>query len=74
MVELVDNQSGFSGFESAQEEIGITISYWESLDYIQKWKMDISHLDAQIKGKTDLYKSYVVRISKVEREYGFDDL
>jgi heme-degrading monooxygenase HmoA len=73
MVELVDNQPGFLGFESAQEEIGITISYWESIDYIQQWKMNVNHLDAQIKGKTDWYKSYVVRIAKVEREYSFDN-
>lgn len=71
MVELAKAQPGFIGMESARSEIGITVSYWESLEAIQKWKDNLDHLEAQEKGKTTWYKHYKVRIAKVEREYEF---
>jgi heme-degrading monooxygenase HmoA len=66
---LAEKQKGFLGFESAREKIGISISYWESLEDIQNWKNQLEHLMAQEKGKSDWYASYRVRIAKVEREY-----
>lgn len=71
MVELAKAQPGYIGMESARSEIGITVSYWESLEVIQKWKANLDHLEAQEKGKTTWYKNYKVRIAKVEREYEF---
>lgn len=71
MVELAKSQPGFIGVESARNEIGITVSYWESLDAIKNWKANMEHLEAQEKGKTTWYKNYKVRIAKVEREYEF---
>lgn len=71
MVELAKQQPGFIGLESARSEMGITVSYWESLDAIKAWKENTEHLLAQEKGKTTWYKNYKVRIAKVEREYEF---
>jgi heme-degrading monooxygenase HmoA len=71
MVELAKAQPGFIGMESARSEIGITVSYWESLEAIKNWKANMEHLEAQEKGRTAWYKNYKVRIAKVEREYEF---
>lgn len=71
MVALAKAQPGFIGMESARSEIGITVSYWESLEAIKNWKSNLDHLEAQEKGKTTWYKNYKVRIAKVEREYEF---
>jgi heme-degrading monooxygenase HmoA len=71
MVELAKAQPGYIGTESARSEIGITVSYWESLEAIKNWKANMEHLEAQEKGKTIWYKNYKVRIAKVEREYEF---
>ena len=71
METLAKQQSGYIGIESAKETIGITVSYWESLDAIKNWKENSAHLFAQEKGKTDWYSWYKVRICKVEREYEF---
>ena len=71
MVELAKAQPGFIGMESARSEIGITVSYWESLEAIKNWKANMEHEEAQEKGKTTWYKNYKVRIAKVEREYEF---
>jgi heme-degrading monooxygenase HmoA len=72
MVELAEQQPGFLGAESAREEVGITVSYWTSLESIKQWKANIEHLNAQKKGRKDLYQSFKVRISKVERDYALE--
>ena len=72
LLELVINQDGFLGVESARNEIGITVSYWESLDAIQKWKDNSVHKMARKKGREKWYDKFTVRIARVEREYGFN--
>lgn len=71
MVELAETQKGFLGIESAREEIGISVSYWQTLEDIQNWKQNSEHFLAQEKGKSDWYSYYKTRICKVEREYEF---
>ncbi|WP_166245633.1 antibiotic biosynthesis monooxygenase family protein [Paenibacillus turpanensis] len=72
MVRLASLQPGFLGVESARDGLGITVSYWESLEAIQNWKQNERHLLAQKKGKSDWYQSYKTRVCKVERDYGFE--
>lgn len=71
MDELASQQPGYLGVESVRDSsgVGITISYWDSLDAISNWKKNQSHMIAQEKGKQDWYKNYSVKICKVEREY-----
>ncbi len=71
MESLVINQKGYLGHESAREGLGITISYWESLEAIQEWKANSKHLIAQKFGQEKWYKQYKTRICKVERDYEF---
>ena len=71
MENLARKQAGFLGVDSAREEIGITVSYWDSLEAIKAWKSQTDHLTAQSLGKEKWYESYHVRIAKVEKEYGF---
>ncbi len=69
MVELASQQDGFLGMESARDnELGITVSYWESLDAIKNWKENSAHKVAQERGKTEWYKSFALRVCKVERQ------
>lgn len=72
MVEMAQEQEGYLGHESAREDLGITVSYWQNLDAIKKWKMNIDHLLAQRLGKSKWYAAYKTRICLVERDYGFD--
>lgn len=70
MLELASKQSGFLGFETARQEIGISVSYWSTLDAIRAWKENMNHRQAQRRAK-DWYKTFRVRVCRVEREYGF---
>ncbi|WP_053976369.1 antibiotic biosynthesis monooxygenase family protein [Mangrovimonas xylaniphaga] len=71
MEDLAQKQPGFLGIDSARNDIGITVSYWKSLESIQQWKQHSEHLVSQHKGRTHWYSWYNVKICKVEREYEF---
>ena len=70
---LAKQQKGFLGIESAREKIGITVSYWQTLDAISAWKNNIEHTEVRELGRKKWYKKYQLRICKVEREYGFEN-
>ena len=69
MFELASMQNGFLGFESARNDIGITVSYWKDLESIEQWRRNEKHMLAKEKGRSEWYEAYTVRISKVEEEY-----
>jgi heme-degrading monooxygenase HmoA len=70
MFDLAAGQPGYLGVESARDDIGITVSYWQDLESIKNWKNNIEHQKAQLLGREKWYSSYKIRISKVERDYG----
>jgi len=69
MFELASQQPGFLGMDTARQDIGISISYWDTLDSIKAWKENSMHKETQKMAK-DWYKSLRIRICRVEREYG----
>lgn len=71
MVASAAEQPGFLGVESAREEVGITVSYWASLEAISAWKQNWAHLVAQKLGRESWYQAYKIRICRVERDYEF---
>ncbi|MEN8818886.1 MAG: antibiotic biosynthesis monooxygenase [Polaribacter sp.] len=70
---LAKQQKGFLGMESARSEIGITVSYWQTLAAISAWKNNIEHTAVRELGREKWYKKYQLRICKVERAYGFEN-
>lgn len=76
MAELATKQPGYLGIESARSDLGITVSYWSSLEAIQAWKENAAHAVAQQRGKEAWYHNYCVRVCRVERAYSFhrDDM
>ncbi len=73
MKQLAEQQTGYLGMDSARSETGITISYWKDLDAIKKWKSNLDHLNAQKLGKEKWYRSYKVRVCRIEKEYSFEN-
>ena len=71
MVELAARQPGFLGVESARgaDGLGITVSYWNSLEAIAAWKAQGEHRIAQTNGHSKWYEHFETRISRVERAY-----
>lgn len=60
-------QSGFLGYEGARQDIGISVSYWESLEAIQAWKENLVHIEAQ-QSYDKWYFDSRIRVCKVERD------
>lgn len=74
MVELAAQQPGFLGVESARGEdgLGITVSYWSSLESIRDWRANAEHQVAQARGRSEWYEQFALRVCRVERDYDFD--
>ena len=72
MEALASKQKGFLGVESARNELGITVSYWQNLEAIKAWKDQADHTFAREMGREKWYACYSLRICKVERAYDFE--
>jgi heme-degrading monooxygenase HmoA len=75
MVELASKYDGFFGIEPARngDGSGVAVSYWRDMDTIAKWARDPEHIIAKRKGQEIWYSHYMIRICRVEREYGHSD-
>ncbi len=72
MVNLAATQTGFLGIEFVRSGLGITVSYWASLEDIQVWHHNTEHKFAQKMGYQKWYQAFKVRICRVERDYDFE--
>ena len=73
MMERVQDQPGFLGVETASGEggLGMTVSYWDSLDSIAAWRAHAEHSQVRTRGRSGWYGEYRLRVCKVERETSF---
>jgi heme-degrading monooxygenase HmoA len=73
MEELAARQPGFLGIESARgtDGLGITVSYWSSLEAIRDWKQHAEHQVAQARGRSEWYARFVLRVCRVESDSEF---
>ena len=73
ILELAKNHPGFLGVEAAgDDDLSIAVSYWDSDETIRAFKQLAEHLVIQKRGRDTYYKSYKVRVAKVERDYSFN--
>lgn len=72
MEELARRQPGFLGIESVRQgDLGITVSYWSSLEDIDRWRANAEHRVAQRLGREKWYDRYEIRVARVERAASF---
>jgi heme-degrading monooxygenase HmoA len=74
MVELAAAMPGYLGIESARgaDGTGITVSYWASLEAIDRWREHAAHRTAQQLGRTRFYETFRLRVARVERDHLFE--
>jgi heme-degrading monooxygenase HmoA len=72
MVEIAESYEGYIGIEPARnpDGSGVAVIYWKDLATIQAFARDPEHLVAKKKGREIWYSHYLIRICKVERDYG----
>jgi heme-degrading monooxygenase HmoA len=73
MLELASQQPGYLGVESARGDdgLGITASYWSSLEAIRAWREQAEHRLAQEQGRTKWYSRFTLRVCRVEQSREF---
>lgn len=73
MFELAKTQRGYLGLSSVRdsENIGITVSYWESIDCIKEWQSNTDHLAAQRFGIQEGYAWYHLVVSEIKYDRHF---
>jgi heme-degrading monooxygenase HmoA len=73
MEELARGRPGYLGIESTRgaDGVGITVSYWASLEAIAGWRADLEHRQAQKDGRERFYEGFFIRVCRVERAYSF---
>lgn len=74
MVALAAEQPGYLGVESTRDAsgLGITVSYWRTLEDIAAWRRVLQHAEARAAGRAQWYTHYELRVARVERAYGWD--
>ncbi|MDY3554188.1 antibiotic biosynthesis monooxygenase [Gemmata sp. JC717] len=73
MKALAAQQPGFLGIESARDGdgFGITVSYWATRDDVTAWGRHAEHLLAQRFGREKWYRSFSLRVCRVEAARNF---
>jgi len=71
LIDLAEKSGGFLGMDSARSGLGISVSYWQTIEDILRWRQNADHKVAIQKGIDKWYEHYNVRICKVERNYEF---
>ncbi len=74
MEALAAQQPGFLGIESARGEdgVGITVSYWDSLEAVRRWGEHAEHRLAQHLGRARWYETFQLRVCRVEADRLFE--
>ena len=75
LVEVAARYPGFLGIEPARnvDGSGVAAIYWSDLGSINAFARDPEHRVAKQKGREIWYSHYMIRICRVEREYGKRD-
>ncbi|HKY89916.1 MAG TPA: antibiotic biosynthesis monooxygenase [Nevskiaceae bacterium] len=71
MLRLAAEQPGYLGVETTCDPsgLGITVSYWESLEAVAGWRRHLEHREAQARGRREWYSHFELRVAKVERAH-----
>jgi heme-degrading monooxygenase HmoA len=59
-------------FREPDTRKGVTITFFDSLDSIKKWRQQTEHLIAQDLGREKFYEDYEVQVTEVLREYSWE--
>ncbi len=72
--EEVEKIDGFLGYDAGSDEdgFGFNISYWRDEEAIKEWRENVLHKEAQRMGIENWYKSYGIKICKVESDRKFE--
>ena len=74
LAELVVQQPGFLGVDSARSDqgFGITVSYWTDEASALGWRRNLEHAEVMRMGRERFYEAYTLRVATVHRASEFE--
>ena len=70
-LEEIDGFISVERFSSLyQEGKFVSISFWRDEEALKRWREHQQHLQAQQKGRGEIFKDYRIKVAKVIRDYG----
>jgi heme-degrading monooxygenase HmoA len=75
LIKVAETYEGYLGIEPARngDGSGVTAVYFKDPESIAAWARDPEHMVAKRKGRKTWISHYMLRICKVERDYGRPD-
>jgi heme-degrading monooxygenase HmoA len=74
---LLDEIDGFISIERFQSLTDpgkiLSLSFWRDDDAIRTWREQAEHRAAQVRGRTEIFEGYRLRIASVVRDYGLTE-
>lgn len=72
-----NKMEGFISIETFQSlvhpEKTLSLSFWENEEAIEKWRNNLTHRQAQEKGRASTFSDYRIRIGSIVRDYTLSD-
>jgi heme-degrading monooxygenase HmoA len=73
-LERIDGFISIERFASLSDENKIlSLSCWRDDDAVRRWRTQADHRQAQIKGRSEIFAGYRLRVASVVRDYGMTD-
>lgn len=74
LLEQIDGFISIERFESLTHPGRIlSLSFWRDEAAIELWRNMDSHRHAQVKGRSEIFSDYRLRVAEVVRDYGLTD-
>ena len=70
----IDGFISIERFQSLVDEKKLlSLSFWRDEEAIRIWRNKMEHRDAQMKGRSQIFENYRIRVAQVMRDYGMDE-
>ena len=73
-LEKIDGFISVERFQSITNEGKmLSLSFWRDAAAVERWRRHERHLEAQLKGCTEIFRNYRLSVAEVARQYGMHD-
>jgi len=73
-LEKIDGFISVERFQSITNEGKmLSLSFWRDADAIERWRRNAPHFEAQLKGRSEVFRDYRLSVAEVARQYGMHD-
>jgi heme-degrading monooxygenase HmoA len=73
-LEKIDGFISVERFQSLTSEGKmLSLSFWRDAAAVERWRRHERHFEAQLRGRTEIFRDYRLSVTEVARQYGMHD-